>query len=286
MSGFDVVGDVHGHADQLLRLLAKLGYQRRSLNSAWAHPDGRMVAFVGDLINRGPASSAVIDIVRGMTDAGSAFVVLGNHEFNLLAATFEGGEQVQKKYREHLDWFRTIPFSLEVGGIRVVHAVWHPTSLKVIAGRTCMDEDFLRRAITKGTPEGQAVQTVLKGIKVPIPDDQVYLDRFGIRRSRGRIRWWLDPRGLAYADLLFPSYAGASAHSVPSAVDLANSEPYPSDDPAVFIGHYCLPVSEPKIHGNVACVDGCVSCDGVLWAYRHSGERNLDPVHLVQSDGC
>lgn len=284
MSGFDVVGDVHGHADQLLRLLGKLGYERRSLNSAFAHPDGRMIAFVGDIINRGPASSEVIDIVRGMTDAGSAFVVLGNHEFNLLAATFEGGEQVQKKYREHLDWFRTLPFSLEVGGIRVVHAVWHPTSLKVIAGRTCSDEDFLRRAITKGTPEHQAVQTVLKGIKVPIPEGQVYLDRFGIIRSGGRIRWWLDPRGLSYAELLFPAYARASADSRPSASDLANAEPYQGDEPAVFIGHYCLPVSEPKIHGNVACVDGCVTCDGILWAYRYNGERTLDPVHLVQSD--
>ncbi len=284
MSGFDVVGDVHGHADQLLRLLAKLGYERRSSSGSFTHPDGRMVAFVGDLINRGPASSAVIDIVRGMTDAGSAFVVLGNHEFNLLATTFVGEKQVQKKYREHLDWFRALPFSLEVGGIRVVHAVWHPTSLKVIAGRTCNDEDFLRRAITKGTPEHQAVKTVLKGIKVPIPRDQVYLDRFGIRRSRGRIRWWLNPRGLSYADLLFPSYAGASAHSGPSAADLADSEPYRSDEPVVFIGHYCLPVSEPKINGNVACVDGCVTCDRVLWAYRYNGERTLDPVHLVQSD--
>jgi hypothetical protein len=284
MSGVDVVGDVHGHADQLLRLLSKLGYQRTSSSSPFAHPDGRTVAFVGDLINRGPASLKVIDIVRGMTDVGSAFTVLGNHEFNLLAASFVEGEKFHMKYREHLDWFRSLPFSLEIGGIRVVHAVWHPGSLEVIAGRTCIDEDFLRKATAKGSPEHQAVQTVLKGVKVPIPRDQVYLDRFGIRRSRGRIRWWLDPQGLTYADLLFPSYAGACTESRPSVADSADSEPYPSDDPAVFIGHYCLPVSEQKIHGNVACVDGCVTCDGVLWAYRHNGERILDPVNLVQSD--
>ncbi|MBT5909365.1 MAG: hypothetical protein HOH25_06170 [Opitutae bacterium] len=284
MSGIDIVGDIHGHVDQLLRLLSKLGYQRRNSGSPFAHPDGRTVAFVGDLINRGPASSEVICIVRGMTDAGSAFVVLGNHEFNLIAASFVGDEKFHKKYLEHLDWFRSLPFSLEIGGIRVVHAVWHPTSLKVIAGRTCSDEDFLRRAITERTSEHQAVQTLLKGIKVPIPRDQVYLDRFGIRRSRGRIRWWLDPGGLSYADLLFPSCAGALAESRPSVADLADSEPYPSDEPAVFIGHYCLPVGEPKIHGNVACVDGCVTCDGVLWAYRYTGERILDPDNLAQSD--
>ena len=284
MSGIDIVGDIHGHVDQLLRLLSKLGYQRRNSGSPFAHPDGRTVAFVGDLINRGPASSEVIRIVRGMTDAGSAFVVLGNHEFNLIAASFVGDEKFHKKYLEHLDWFRSLPFSLEIGGIRVVHAVWHSASLKVIARRTCSDEDFLRKATTKGSPEHQSVQTVLKGIKVPIPRDQVYLDRFGIRRSRGRIRWWLDPWELSYADLLFPSYAGALAESRPSVADLADSEPYPSDEPAVFIGHYCLPVGEPKIHGNVACVDGCVTCDGVLWAYRYSGERILDPDNLDQSN--
>ena len=284
MSGIDIVGDIHGHVDQLLRLLSKLGYQRRNSGSPFAHPDGRTVAFVGDLINRGPASSEVIRIVRGMTDAGSAFVVLGNHEFNLIAASFVGDEKFHKKYLEHLDWFRSLPFSLEIGGIRVVHAVWHSASLKVIARRTCSDEDFLRKAITKGSPEHQSVQTVLKGIKVLIPRDQVYLDRFGIRRSRGRIRWWLDPWELSYADLLFPSYAGALAESRPSVADLADSEPYPSDEPAVFIGHYCLPVSEPRIHGNVACVDGCVTCDGVLWAYRYSGERILDPDNLDQSN--
>ena len=284
MGGFDVVGDVHGHADQLLRLLVKLGYERRSKGDSFAHPEGRVVAFVGDLINRGPASSKVIDIVRGMSDSGSALAVLGNHEFNLLASTFSSNKKVQKKYRDHLDWFRTLPFSLEVGGIRVVHAVWHPASLKVIARRTCIDEDFMQRAITKGTPQHEAVQIVLKGIKVPIPRDKEYKDRFGIPRSRGRIRWWLDPRGLSYADLFFPTYEEASTRSGPSDEELTDAEPYPSDEPPVFVGHYCLPANEPKIHGNVVCVDGCVTCDGVLWAYRYSGERTLDPVHLVQSD--
>lgn len=283
MSGFDIVGDVHGHADQLLRLLAKLGYKRESSSSAFSHSDGRIVAFVGDLINKGPSSSEVIDIVRGMTDSGSAFAVLGNHEFNLLAASYVGEKKIENEFLEHLDWFRTLPFSLEVGGIRVVHAVWHPTSLKVIAGRTCSDEDFLQSAITKASPEHQAVQTVLKGIKVPILDDQVYLDRFGIPRSQVRIRWWLDPSGLTYADLLFPAHLGASADLGPSYADLAYVEPYPIGEKAVFIGHYCLPVSEPKINENIVCVDGCVTCDGVLWAYRYNKEQTLDPIHLVQS---
>jgi hypothetical protein len=285
MNGFDIVGDVHGHADQLICLLAKLGYERACSKSPFAHPDGRRVAFVGDLINKGPAPSEVIEIVRGMTDAESAFAVLGNHEFNLLAAIFLGDKKVQKKYRDHWDWFRTLPFSLEVGGIRVVHAVWHPTSLDVIAGRTCDDEVFMQRAITEGSPENQAVKTVLKGIKVPIPGYQEYKDRFGIVRAKGRIRWWLDPNGLTYADLLFPFPSGNTFHSAPPVDDLVSVEPYSIDSVPVFIGHYCLPESEPKIHGNIACVDGCVTCDGVLWGYRYNGERTLESNKLISSDG-
>ena len=284
MSGFDVIGDVHGHAGQLLRLLAKLGYERESSNSAFLHADGRKVAFVGDLINKGPSSSEVIKIVRGMTDSGSAFAVLGNHEFNLLATNFVGEKKIENEYREHLDWLLTLPFSVEFEGIRVVHAVWHPSSLKVIAGRTCSDKDFLQRAITKTSPEHQAVQTVLKGIKLPLPDGQVCLDRFGIPRSRVRIRWWLDPSGLTYSELLYPAHEGASTYLGPSLEDLTYVEPYPIYEPAVFTGHYCLPVREPKINGNVACVDGCVTCDGVLWAYRHTGEQILNSLNLVQSD--
>jgi hypothetical protein len=283
MSGFDILGDVHGHYEQLLRLLAKLGYRRSNSSRPFVHPDGRTVAFVGDLINKGPASSEVLEIVRSMTDGGSALAVLGNHEFNLLASSYAGNETSLYMHTEHLDWFRSLPFSLDIGCMRVVHAAWHPSSLKTIDRRTCADEAFFRKATSKGSPEHQAVQTVLKGIKITIPRNQVYLDRFEIPRERGRIRWWLEPQGLTYADLLFPSYEGACPESRPSEEDLRIVEPYSIDAPPVFIGHYCLPMSEPKIHGNVACLDGCVTCDGVLWAYRQNGDRILDPANLVQS---
>lgn len=41
----DLIGDIHGHADELEELLQKMGYTKT--NGAYSHPE-RKVVFVGD----------------------------------------------------------------------------------------------------------------------------------------------------------------------------------------------------------------------------------------------
>lgn len=82
ISGYDVIGDLHGHADKLVGLLKQLGYVERS--STWRHSD-RQAIFIGDLIDRGPAQRDTVDLARSMVEAGTAQMVLGNHEFNAIA---------------------------------------------------------------------------------------------------------------------------------------------------------------------------------------------------------
>jgi transposase-like protein len=82
MSGYDVIGDIHGHADKLVGLLREMGYEQRS--GAWRHAE-RTAVFVGDLIDRGLQQRESIGIPRAMVEAGSAHMVLGNHEFNAIA---------------------------------------------------------------------------------------------------------------------------------------------------------------------------------------------------------
>ena len=65
--GYDIIGDIHGHAAALTALLRKMGY--REHGGAWRHPD-RMAIFIGDLIDRGPGQVETVRIVRGMTDRG------------------------------------------------------------------------------------------------------------------------------------------------------------------------------------------------------------------------
>lgn len=87
---FDIVGDVHGCLDELLELLGVLGYevahdeQGRPVDAA--HPDGRTLVFVGDLVDRGPSPVGVLRLAMGMTAAGHALAVPGNHEAKLVRA--------------------------------------------------------------------------------------------------------------------------------------------------------------------------------------------------------
>lgn len=79
---FDIIGDVHGCIDELTELLRKLGYNVEEAQVK--PPDGRRAVFVGDLIDRGPDSAAVLRLVMGMVAAGTAFCVPGNHDAKLL----------------------------------------------------------------------------------------------------------------------------------------------------------------------------------------------------------
>jgi protein phosphatase len=83
---FDIVGDVHGCADELEELLARLGYapDGRDGAAAWRHPAGRRVVFVGDLVDRGPRVPDVLRIAMRMVERGSALCVPGNHDDKLM----------------------------------------------------------------------------------------------------------------------------------------------------------------------------------------------------------
>jgi protein phosphatase len=87
---FDIIGDVHGCRTELEELLTTLAYELerdpagRPVNAR--HPGGRRVIFVGDLVDRGPDTPGVLRLVMGMTAAGTAFCVAGNHEAKLLKA--------------------------------------------------------------------------------------------------------------------------------------------------------------------------------------------------------
>ena len=77
---YDIIGDIHGHADALEKLLQKLGYTLS--NGIYRHPEKRNVIFLGDYIDRGPKIRETLHIVKNMCDAGNAVAIMGNHEFN------------------------------------------------------------------------------------------------------------------------------------------------------------------------------------------------------------
>lgn len=140
----DIVGDVHGELQALRELLRLLGHAADG-----SHPQGRRLVFVGDLVDRGPDSVGVLELVRRQVDRAGARVVLGNHELNLLRgqrklgndwfwdegsrrdAVFEPYARVPGELRaQWLQWFDGLPLALLRDDLRVVHAAWHADSLR------------------------------------------------------------------------------------------------------------------------------------------------------------
>lgn len=83
---FDLIGDVHGCYDELVDLLAQLGYEVGGTREqpAVRPPEGRRAIFLGDLVDRGPDSPGVLRLAMAMVESGSALCIPGNHEIKLL----------------------------------------------------------------------------------------------------------------------------------------------------------------------------------------------------------
>lgn len=307
---FDVIGDIHGHAGELRLLLERLGYHEQG--GVYRHPQ-RQVVFLGDWIDRGPRIRETLEIVRGMIEGESAFGVLGNHEFNAIAfATpdpLNPGSflrpQNEHNIRQHaatmaefagrldwpewLDWFRTIPLWLEWTGMRAVHACWHPPSLATLAQglkeHHGLSTGFIAAASRNGTPLFEALETVLKGIEVRLPEGVTYLDKDGQVRRRVRLQWYRVPVAETWRTYTLSAPVDslpATPYELGTHLELV---PYPPEERPVFFGHYWLNLangSTPQLQSeNAACLDYSIARGGQLCAYRWSGERALRPENFV-----
>ncbi len=135
----DVVADVHGEIDALRSLLGHLGYDQRG-----RHAQGRRLVFLGDLVDRGPDSVAVVQTVQQLIDAGKAQCVMGNHELNILLdkpkpdnGWFFGHDTTSRDMKTASDsqksavlrFIRRLPLALHREDLRAVHACWHDDSI-------------------------------------------------------------------------------------------------------------------------------------------------------------
>lgn len=77
--GWDIIGDVHGCFVEMMELTNRLGYTLDS-EGVLRHPEGRCLAWVGDIVDRGPNVVEALTIVRATMEAGVGVMVLGNHE--------------------------------------------------------------------------------------------------------------------------------------------------------------------------------------------------------------
>lgn len=308
-SGYDIIGDIHGHGSALEALLQQLGYTY--FDGRYQHPH-RQVVFLGDFIDRGPEQAKVLDLARPMVESGNALAIMGNHELNALAYHTEHPDQPgaylrprseknthqhrafleqlsDGQQREALEWFEQLPLWLELDGLRLVHAAWDPCSMNKLSERLTvdnrLDEGALPAVSCAGTSEKDAIDKLLKGIEVALPDGHSFEDKDGHTRKHARIRWWKDPGESTWPEM-FMGPPGI-AEQLPKKPVGENAAPaYPASEPPVFFGHYWFRGTPEPLAENVACLDYSVAGGdgGKLAAYRWSGERKLRTEHFTWVD--
>lgn len=112
-----IIGDIHGCIDELHDLLARL-----------AVTDDDVVISVGDLVDRGPDSPAV---VRWFRERAGAVVLMGNHERKHVRGVLTYAQEITRLqfgegYREAVEWMTGLPYYLELPDAIVVHAAAMP----------------------------------------------------------------------------------------------------------------------------------------------------------------
>lgn len=309
---YDIIGDIHGHADELRALLKSMGY--REHGSVWRHTD-RHAVFVGDLIDRGPNQVETVEIVCRMIDADSAIAVMGNHELNAIAWYLpdpcnacdflrshyspehgkKNREQHQaflrevegtQKHKEIIEWFLTLPLWLELDGIRVVHACWHQRFIDDLSPKLAVGNRLNETLMLEATREPKdekekdtphfsvfkAVEAITKGIEIPLPHPHSFRDKEGHVRRRVRTRWW-DSEARTYRQTAILKDSEREALPDELVPDHFRIGHYGTTP--IFVGHYWLTGSPALLSDKAACVDYSVAKGGRLMAYRWDGEPIL-----------
>ena len=257
-----------------------------------------------------------------MVDAGSAQIVMGNHEFNAICYATRNPEhegrhlrrRTKKNQHQHsaflkqltlrqrsryVEWFKTLPLWLDLGGIRVVHACWHEESMKYVenelgSNRFSSLAQFAR-ASTKGDRLNTTVEVLLKGPEISLSDhgQLPYRDKDGQLRGNARIRWWDDEattlRKIAEIGDNFTTEDGGPYPPLPDIEVPADDRSFVyTGSVPVFYGHYWRskdPQRQRDWTDRCACVDFSAVKGGKLTAYRWRGETSIDPDHYLQVAG-
>jgi hypothetical protein len=307
-AGYDIIGDVHGCANTLEKLLHKLGYREK--NGVYRHAQ-RQAIFVGDVVDRGPHIREALHIVKAMVDAESAECLLGNHEFNalcyttlapkdtgllhvrphtphhnrLIAETLEQFAAFPEEWRMFLSWFKTLPLFLEKPGFRVVHACWDQPIIdeyKEHFGTNRFNAELIVQSIDKQSFAGRVIDRLTRGTDIPLPNGDIIISRDGYQRNSFRTKFWAhQPR--TYRDVVCQPdpLPGHLADRILSSEELSQLLFYAPNEVPVFVGHYWLQGKPKPVCDNVVCLDYSAVKFGRLVSYRFDGETKLSAEKFV-----
>lgn len=308
---YDLVGDVHGHADKLEALLRQMDYAPQG--QGYRPPVGHKLVFLGDLIDRGPAQVRVMEIAMDMVDRGHALCVMGNHEFNAISFVTPHAaqpdeclrpnrlpshtstknrqqhraflEQVGEGSDQHtafVQWMRRLPVALDLGGLRVVHACWDAHALGTleaagwVAGQGLSDE-LLQSLHQKGSALHKARELLTCGVEIDLPEG-VTIGKDGHTFTNLRIANWRHEAVTLREVAMVPPGNGHVLDQLD--IDIAPWLTQIEGAP-VFVGHHWF-AGHPAVESTkLACLDWSVGKGGKLVAYRWDGESELRNDKLV-----
>jgi len=312
--GYDIVGDIHGCADSLRSLLTLLGYQKRG--GVYHYHDQRrprQLVFLGDIIDRGPQIRESILLLREMVEAGSAQVIMGNHEYHALAYTTlvpgsdsdylrahndshnrSIGETLDQfaNYRsdwgDTLQWFYQWPLVLQFEHFRVAHACWDPALVDEFARQSpqlTIDRDMLIEAADYRSFAARLLGRTTRGVSLLLPDGQSMLSSDGYSRRSFRVKFWVqDPS--CYGDIEFQpdKLSDSDASCLLSERERAYLPFYGPKQRPLFVGHYWLKGQPAPLRANIACLDYSAVKDGKLVAYRMDSSPTLSAKQFAWVD--
>ena len=262
MSGFLVVGDVHGSYQELCELLNR----SEALN--------RFIVFLGDIIDRGPLQKETFNLVKKLTDEGKASCIMGNHEYNAIMHSL-GLRQLDKvhrvfleafpkdsdSYHEAIAFFKNLPLFIEYPAFNVIHACYLEKQIAIlrqyldksnrVPAGSDTDRFFILSRDRKKNPDYQAeyddilynaIEISLKGTEYTLPPPHFFTDKDGKQRHEIRTRWWQQD-GASLNDIAFFRTGDLPEISIDSS-ELG----YQIPKKTVFVGHYWLnPKSNDKV---------------------------------------
>lgn len=321
MNAYDIVGDIHGHAAKLEGLLLQMGYLPQG--NGFRAPQGRQLVFLGDLIDRGPQQLRVLEMARAMVESGDAKCIMGNHEFNAIAfATDDPGNPGERlranqgqaprcvrnreqhaaflaevtpdsaEHRSWIQWFRTLPPFMDLGGIRVVHGCWDNAAVALLndggwGQQGPLSEEVLLEVCRTGpnsepSPMMEARKLLTCGLELKLPKGRFIEDKAGQRRKEVRIANWRHWAEQLHELALVSEGQETQLHGLdwPDGLVIAPIEGAP-----VFIGHHWF-TGVPKLESpKLACLDWSAARQGPLVAYRWDGESELSDAKFAWFGG-
>lgn len=297
---YDIIGDVHGYAPLLKKMLLALGYKKST--SGYSHPE-RKAVFVGDFINRGPQIRKTLRTIRTMVENQKALAILGNHEINIIInhlknngnpflkndiseiKTLNEFKNYPNEWNDHIKWLRSLPLFLELEGIRVVHACWSDQAIQFI--KENIPQGKIKKEVFKKidkypeSPLARNVWLLTKGLQFKLPGDLKIINSKGVSPRSFRMRWWENPKEKTFKELSFESKFQLPEYTIPPQI-AQESQAYPEGSPIVFFGHYCRTNGPHIIKPNICCIDACINGSKSLLAYRWDGENALSASKLVR----